>query len=120
MPLPPTSTSPTSTSRSTPPPGASAPLRTSGGGTIPPGTVPNHLVGAVLSTICCCMPFGVAAIIFAAQVNGKLAAGDLEGARDSSKKATTFMWISFGVGILTNLLAFAIQLLPAVAAALEE
>ena len=120
MPLPPTSTSPTSTSRSTPPPGASAPLRTSGGGTIPPGTVPNHLVGAVLSTICCCMPFGVAAIIFAAQVNGKLAAGDIEGARDSSKKAATFMWISFSVGILTNLLAFAIQLLPAVAAALEE
>ena len=61
----------------------------------PPGTVPNHLVWAILS-IFCCQPFGIVAIIFAAQVNSKLAMGDYQGALDSSNKAKTWALVALG------------------------
>lgn len=62
--------------------------------------VPNHLVEAILVTLFCCLPLGIAAIIFAAQVNNKLAAGDVAGAIDASNKAKTLSWISFGCGFV--------------------
>lgn len=46
------------------------------------------------------MPLGVVAVIFAAQVNGKVAAGDMAGAMDSSKKAKMFSFIAIGLGLL--------------------
>ena len=61
--------------------------------------VPNYLAQAILVTIFCCVPFGIPAIVFAAQVNGKLAAGDYTGAVEASKKAKMWCWISFGVGL---------------------
>lgn len=61
--------------------------------------VPNYLIPAILGTVLCCMPLGVASIIFAAQVNGKLAAGDMQGALDSSKKAKMFTFIAIGSGL---------------------
>jgi hypothetical protein len=62
-------------------------------------TVPNYLVPAIISLFCC-MPLGVVAVIFAAQVNGKVAAGDIAGAMDSSKKAKMFSFIAIGLGLL--------------------
>jgi hypothetical protein len=63
-------------------------------------TVPNYLVPAILSIICC-WPLGIPAIVFATQVNKKIEAGDIQGAEDSSKKAKMFGFIGIGVGILT-------------------
>jgi hypothetical protein len=64
-------------------------------------------------TACCCLPFGIAAIVFAAQVNSKLAAGDVPGAMESSRKAKMWCWIAFGLGLVSNLafvaLSFATQ-----------
>ena len=67
----------------------------SGGGS---ATVPNYLVPAIIS-IFCCWPLGIVAVIFAAQVNGKVAAGDIPGAEDASKKAKLFSYISIGIGL---------------------
>jgi len=69
---------------------------------IPPGGAPpvtNYLVPAILVTVLCCLPTGIAAIIYAAQVNTKLAAGDVAGAQESSRKAKMWCWISGGAGI---------------------
>src|SRR5690606_19726812 len=63
-------------------------------------TVPNHLVWAILATICCCLPTGIVSIIYAAQVDGKVQAGDLAGARQSSDNAKLWAWISFGLGLV--------------------
>ena len=60
--------------------------------------VQNYLVQSILVTIFCCLPSGIAAIVFSSQVNTKLAAGDYDGAMDSSKKAKLWCWVSFGIG----------------------
>ena len=57
----------------------------------PTGAPPqNYLVWAILSTLFCCLPLGIASIVFAAQVNGKYEAGDHAGAQESSEKAKKF------------------------------
>jgi hypothetical protein len=63
--------------------------------------IPNYLVPAVLSTIFCCLPLGVVSIVFATQVNNKIAAGDIAGATEASRKARMFMFIALGLGLLT-------------------
>ena len=68
--------------------------------------VPNYLAQAILVTLFCCIPFGIVAIVYAAQVNGKLNAGDFEGARQSSETAKTWCWISFWTGITIGVLWF--------------
>ena len=64
-----------------------------------PATVPNFLIPAIISLFCC-LPLGIVAVIFAAQVNSKVAAGDIAGAQDSAKKAKMFSYISIGLGLL--------------------
>jgi hypothetical protein len=60
---------------------------------------PNYLVQSILVTLCCCLPLGIVAIVFSAQVNSKFAAGDFAGAADSSAKAKMFCWIGLGLGL---------------------
>lgn len=72
--------------------------------------VPNYLVQAILVTVFCCLPTGVAAIVFAAQVNGKLQSGDYQGALKASGNVKTWCWISFGVGIVITAIFFIIGL----------
>ena len=75
------------------------PLQTPGV-VLPPGTaIPNYLVFAILTTVLCCLPAGIPAIIYAAQVNGKLQAGDVAGATAASNNAKMWCWIAFGVGL---------------------
>lgn len=71
----------------TPPPASSA-----------PANVPNYLIPAIVSLFCC-LPLGIVGVIFAAQVNGKVAAGDIQGAMDSAKKAKLFSFIAIGLGL---------------------
>ena len=76
------------------------PMSSSGiGDPTPTPHVPNYLVQAILVTIFCCLPFGIASIVYAAQVNGKLDAGDIPGAMQASSNAKTWMWVAFGAGL---------------------
>jgi len=66
-----------------------------------PGVVvPNYLVFAILVTVLCCLPAGIPAIVYSAQVNGKLQAGDIAGAQQASKNAKMWCLISVGAGLL--------------------
>lgn len=69
----------------------------------PSQTVPNYLVQAILTTVFCCLPFGIVAIVYAAQVNAKLAGGDLQGALESSSKAKTWTMVAFFCGLVPTL-----------------
>lgn len=87
-------TPPMSEGPSTPPPQATTPAGA------PRAPIPNHLVWAILVTLFCCLPGGIVAIVYAAQVDGKAAAGDYAGAQQSSDNAKLWCWISLGVGLL--------------------
>lgn len=63
--------------------------------------IDNYLVHAVLASFCCCLPLGIVAMIYAAQVNSKLHAGDVAGATASSKNAKMWSFIALGAGVLT-------------------
>jgi hypothetical protein len=63
-------------------------------------------VWAILSTVLCCLPLGVASIVFASQVDSKWAAGDYAGARESSDKAKMFAMISAGLAAAGAVLFF--------------
>jgi hypothetical protein len=67
---------------------------------VPQNPPPNYLVWAILTTIFCCLPFGIVSIVFAAQVNSKWQAGDYDGALNASKNAKIWSWVSFGVAII--------------------
>jgi hypothetical protein len=65
-----------------------------------PPTIQSYLIPSIVITLCCCVPAGVVAIIFAAQVNSKLAAGDIAGAQASARLAKIWTWAGFGAGVL--------------------
>jgi hypothetical protein len=66
----------------------------------PVNSVPNYLVQAILITVFCCLPFGIVAIVYAAQVNAKLAGGDYQGAVESSQKAKNWSLVGFVCGLV--------------------
>ncbi|MCI0354259.1 MAG: CD225/dispanin family protein [Acidobacteria bacterium] len=74
------------------PPAAAAPR--------PPVQVNNYLIPAIVVTICCCLPGGIVAIVYAAQVNTKLQAGDIAGAQLASNNAKLWCIISAMVGLV--------------------
>lgn len=70
--------------------------------------VPNYLVQAILVTLFCCLPFGIVAIVQAAQVNSKLQANDQAGALEASEKAKKWCWVSLWVGLSIGAIYFLI------------
>ena len=70
----------------------------------PTEKIENHLVGAILVTLFCCIPFGIIAIVNAAQVNTKIAQGDIAGAREAAAKAKKWINWSIGIGLVIILL----------------
>jgi Interferon-induced transmembrane protein len=72
-----------------------------------PGQVPNYLVWAILVTLFCFLPTGIVAIVFASQVNTKLAAGDVAGAIEASNKAKTWTIVSAVVGVVVAVIVIA-------------
>lgn len=67
-------------------------------------SVPNHMVGAILTAIFCCQIGGIVAIVYAAQVNSKLDRGDIEGAQAASKTARTWIIVNIITGLIGGLL----------------
>lgn len=84
----------------TPPP----PPRFDTPGQPPAAQVPNYLWQSIVVTLCCCLPIGIVAIIFAAQVNDKLRRGDIQGAMQASKQAKMWCLIAVGLGILVAII----------------
>lgn len=92
-----------------PPYGAMPPGQPPAGGAPPP----NYLVWAILSTIFCCLPLGVASIVFASQVNSKWQMGDYAGAQNSSQRARQFALWSTISGVVIFVLYILVVILTA-------
>jgi len=61
--------------------------------------VRSHLAAAVVCTLVCFAPLGVAAVVYAGNVRTRLALGDLEGARRASRMAKRLCWASAAMSI---------------------
>ncbi|HEY9003310.1 MAG TPA: CD225/dispanin family protein [Mucilaginibacter sp.] len=59
----------------------------------------NWLVESILVTLFCCLPFGIAGIVYASAVNSKYDAGDYAGALYQSQQAAKWTKIGFWIGI---------------------
>lgn len=93
--------------------GGTPPAPTSAPGGQP--SVPNYLVQSILCTLCCCLPLGIVAIIYASQVSTKLALGDYAGAQAASKNAKLWCWIAFGLGFAINAIFLVVMAIGAAA-----
>jgi hypothetical protein len=60
----------------------------------------NYLVWAILSTIFCCIPTGIASIIYASKVNEAYARGEYQEAQNASKNAKLWALIGAGASLL--------------------
>jgi hypothetical protein len=89
-------------------------------GVTTPANISNYLVPAILVTIFCCLPLGIPAIVYAAQVNTKIAAGDIAGAQKSSSSAKMWTWIAFGCGLVGTILYLGLVILGALSGALQQ
>ncbi|MDE6377525.1 MAG: CD225/dispanin family protein [Duncaniella sp.] len=66
-----------------------------------PGMMPpTYLVWAVISTLCCCLPTGIVAIIYASKVSPLWQRGDYAGSKNASEKAGWWVIISFVLGFI--------------------
>lgn len=68
--------------------------------TSPSGRPPkpsNYLILAILTTVCCCQPTGIASIIYAARVNELYERGEYDEAERASKNAK--LWGFIGIGL---------------------
>ena len=62
-----------------------------------------YLVIAIISTICCCPPFGIVAIVYAVKINSEISSGDKQKAADSARKAKIWIIVAVASGIVWDL-----------------
>jgi hypothetical protein len=68
----------------------------------PPPKIETYLVHSILVTLFCCLPLGIPAIVYAANANSKLGAGDTAGALRASQNAKTWCLISLVAGLIVG------------------
>lgn len=66
------------------------------------GPPPSYLAWAIISTLCCCMPFGIVAIIYASKVNSLWLRGDAYGAQKASQRAQLWTILAIVLGLIAN------------------
>lgn len=60
----------------------------------------SGMVMAILSTILCCLPTGIVAIIKANDVDKLYFAGDYKGAEDAASSARTWAYVGVGIAVV--------------------
>lgn len=62
----------------------------------------NYLVWHILTTLCCCLIFGIIGIVKANRVNSAYQAGNYQLALQYSKESKNWLWITIIVGLVSN------------------
>lgn len=75
----------------------------------------NLLLWSILSTVLCCLPLGIVAIVYSNKVDNLWNAKDYNGARDAAKQAKLFCFLSLGGGLLVGIFYFIIGMIGALA-----
>lgn len=77
--------------------------------------IKSHLVAAILTTLFCCLPFGIVSIVYAAKVSDLVAAGRYDEAMKASESAKTWALVSFLIGLVFELGYFILMFFGALA-----
>ncbi|MDB3907102.1 CD225/dispanin family protein [Crocinitomicaceae bacterium] len=67
---------------------------------------PNHLVWGILTTLLCCLPFGIVSIVYASKVDSLYASKQYNEAMKASKNAATWAIVSAAIGFVFSILYF--------------
>lgn len=68
-----------------------------------------YLVLSIISTICCCLPFGIVGIVFSAKINTAVNTGNMEEARRYANTARIWIIVAVVCGIVSNLIWFVLM-----------
>lgn len=77
---------------------------------VPEPCPPTNMVWAIVSTLLCCLPAGIVAIVYALKVTKKYRAGDIEGAKRASETGAWWCIASIVLGILTYPFVYCMQM----------
>lgn len=66
----------------------------------------NNMLWAILSTLFCCLPLGIVAIINAAKVDGLYRSGDYSGAQEAADNAKKYALYGLVIGIIWIVIYF--------------
>lgn len=62
-----------------------------------------YLVLSIISTLCCCIPFGIVAIVFSAKINSAVTAGNIEEAKKAAKTAKIWIIVAVVSGVIATI-----------------
>ncbi len=73
-----------------------------------------YLILSIISTLCCCLPLGIAGIVYSAKINSMITEGRPGEAKQAAKTATIWIIAAFAVGLILDVCAFLLVLTAAV------
>jgi hypothetical protein len=77
----------------------------------------NWLIPAIFSTLCCCLPLGIVAIIQATKVNPLYDGGNVQAAIEASGKAKMWTLMAVGIGFVLSIIMIILQVVVGIASA---
>ncbi|KAG5283913.1 hypothetical protein AALO_G00020930 [Alosa alosa] len=73
-------------------------------------SVPSHLGFSIFNTLCCCLPLGIAAIVYSCRVDNANAMGDGARALESSRTAKNLNIAGLIIGIILIIILIVYQI----------
>ena len=72
----------------------------------PQGPMPpsSNMVWAILTTLLCCLPFGIVAIVYASKVDGLWQGGFYDAAYQAANKAKTWSIVAAACGLVGSII----------------
>ncbi|XP_015743781.1 proline-rich transmembrane protein 1-like [Python bivittatus] len=84
---------------------------------VQPANVPDYLGYSIFTLLCCCLPLGIAALIFSIKTQNDNQRGDFISARKNSRLALILDHTALGVGLSTIILVIILAIVLSTAAA---
>jgi hypothetical protein len=79
----------------------------------PPGAgtqVPDYFVPAIISTLCCCLPAGIASIVYSSKARSNRDMGNIPAALEAAKQARMWLIIAVVAGLAVGAIYFVIMM----------
>ena len=61
--------------------------------------MPDYFVPAIVSTLCCCLPAGIASIVYSSKARSNRDAGNIPAALEAAKQARMWLIIAVVAGL---------------------